>query len=238
MAGAKQGLVKEFIVNIPEESYGKSSREVCKVVVRGKYVKLSPTIINKFLGRGTGGGVDLETIDNEICRMITVGQVKEWPSRKHLSASKLTVKHASTNVVKFPIAFPSIICGIILSQHPRILSASDIPSRRKTPLSIHYKLFEGSHVNDVVMTFAKREPASKRNLIDQLRETCRELENGINVAKARKKALETLIYSLEKEEIEKNGKDYNAKAQSCNNSESSDGSEDEEEGEDDTSSSD
>ncbi|XP_050889122.1 uncharacterized protein LOC127094314 [Lathyrus oleraceus] len=228
-----EGLVKEFIVNIPEESY-----EVCKVVVRGKSVKLSPTIINRFLGRGTNGGVDLETTDNEICRMITAGQVKEWPSRKHLSTSKLTVKHAFTNAVKLPIAFPSIICGIILSQQPGILSASHIPSRRKTPLSIHDKLFEGSHVNDVVMTSARREHASQGNLIDQLRETCRELENGINVAKARKEALEALIYSLEKEEIEKAGKDSDAKAQSCNNSESSDGSEDEEEGEDDSSSSD
>ncbi|XP_050876944.1 uncharacterized protein LOC127080674 [Lathyrus oleraceus] len=150
---------------------------------------------------------------------------------------KTQIGHASTNAVKLPIAFPSIICGIILSQQPGILSASDIPSRRKTPLSIHYKLFEGSHVNDVVMTSATREPASQGNLIDQLRETCRELENGINVAKARKEALEALIYSLEKEEIEKAGKDSEAKAQSCTNSESSDGSEDEEEGEDDTSSS-
>ncbi|KAI5412127.1 hypothetical protein KIW84_056981 [Lathyrus oleraceus] len=89
-----EGLVKEFIVNIPEEIYKRSSSEFYKVYVRGKCVKLSPTIINKFLGRGTDGGVDLETTDNEVCRIITVGQVKEWPSRKHLSASKLTVKYA------------------------------------------------------------------------------------------------------------------------------------------------
>ncbi|XP_050895161.1 uncharacterized protein LOC127101758 [Lathyrus oleraceus] len=267
-----EGLVKEFIVNIPEESY-----EVCKVVVRG---------------RGTDGGVDLETTDNEICRMITTGQVKEWPSKKHLSASKLTVKyailhkigsanwvptnhistisialgriihaigtqinydfgnfvfdqtirHASTNVVKLPIAFPSIICGIILSQHPGILRASDIPSRRKTPLSIHYKLFEGSHVNDIVMTSAKREPTAKGSLIDQLKETCKELDNGIKLAKARKEALEVLICSLEKEEVEKAEKDSESNSQSNGSSGSSEGSkgtgEDTSEGEDNSSSSD
>ncbi|XP_050897056.1 uncharacterized protein LOC127103858 [Lathyrus oleraceus] len=274
-----EGLVKEFIVNIPDESYGNSSREVCKVVVRGKCVKLSPTIINKFLVRGTNEGVDLEATDNEICRMITAGQVNEWPSRKHLAASKLTVKyailhkigsanwvptnhistislalgrtihaigtrvnydfgkfifeqtirHASTNAVKLPIAFPSIICGIILSQQPGILSTSDIPSRRKTPLSTHYKLFEGSHVNDVI-TSAKRESASKGSLIDQLKETCKELDNGIKVAKARKEALEVLICSLEKEEVEKTG----SKSQSSGGSGSSKSSkgtgEDEDEG--------
>lgn len=32
-----------------------------------------------------------------------------------------TLKHASTFAVKMPIDFPSLICGIILSQHPGIL---------------------------------------------------------------------------------------------------------------------
>ena len=48
-----EGLVKEFIVNILEDIYEKSSKEFCKVFVRGKCVKFSPSIINKFLGRGT-----------------------------------------------------------------------------------------------------------------------------------------------------------------------------------------
>ncbi|XP_050874866.1 uncharacterized protein LOC127078454 [Lathyrus oleraceus] len=212
-----EGLVKEFIVNIPDESYGKSSREVCKVVVRGKCVNLSPIIINRFLERGTNEGVYLEATNNEICRMITAGQVNEWPSRKHLAASKLTVKHASTNAIKLPIAFPSIICGIILSQQLGTLRTSDIPSRRKTPLSIHYKLFEESHVNDV-MTSARRESASKGSLIDQLKETCKELDNGIKVAKARKEALEVLICSLEREGREKAGKESNTRSQSYSGS--------------------
>ena len=251
-------------------------------------MRFSPTIINKFLGRGTDGGVDLETTDNEVCRTITAGQVKEWPSRNHLSAGKLTVKyailhkigsanwvptnhistisiglgriihaigtrinfdfgrfmfdqivrHASTNAVKLPIAFPSIIYGIILSQQPGILNTSDIPSRRKPPLSIHYKLFEGSHVNDVVMTSARKEPASQASLIDQLKETCKELDTGIRVAKARKEALEVLIGSLEKEEMEKAGetKDSDANTSSERSNAQSSGNSDSE-GEDDTSSS-
>ena len=72
-------------------------------------------------------------------------------------------------------------------------------------MSIHYKLFEGSHVNDIVMTFARKEPASQGGLIAQLKETCKELETGIRVAKARKEALEVLISSLEQEEMDKVG---------------------------------
>ncbi|KAI5412128.1 hypothetical protein KIW84_056982 [Lathyrus oleraceus] len=112
-----------------------------------------------------------------------------------------------------------------MSQQPGILSTSDIPSRRKSSLSIHYKFFEGSHVNDVVMTSSRKESASQESLIDQLKETCKELDNGIRVAKARKEVLEVLICSLEKEEMEKAAKNSDTKAQSSGNSESSDGSE-------------
>jgi hypothetical protein len=45
-----EGLVKEFVVNIPEDISEKSSKEFCKVFVRGRCVRFSPTIINKFLG--------------------------------------------------------------------------------------------------------------------------------------------------------------------------------------------
>ncbi|KAI5402797.1 hypothetical protein KIW84_050413 [Lathyrus oleraceus] len=115
----------------------------------------------------------------------------------HPRSSDSEQRHASTNAVKLPIAFPSIICGIILSQQPGILNTSDIPSRRKPPLSIYYKLFEGSHVNDIVMTSARKMPTSQGGLITELKETCKELETRIRVAKARKKALEVLISSLE-----------------------------------------
>jgi hypothetical protein len=88
-----KGLVKEFMVNIPEEIADKNNKEFCKVFVRGKSVKFSPTVINKFLGRGTEGVVTLEAIYNEVCRKITARQVKEWPRKKHLSAGKLTMKY-------------------------------------------------------------------------------------------------------------------------------------------------
>jgi hypothetical protein len=69
--------VKEFVVNIPEDISDKNGKEFWQVFVRGRCVRFSPTIINKFLGRGTEGGVKLEATDNEVCRTITVGQVNE-----------------------------------------------------------------------------------------------------------------------------------------------------------------
>jgi len=63
-----------------------------------------------------------------------------------------TMKQAQTFTVKVPIAFSSIICGIILCQHPRILVSNDVVSKRESPLSSHYKLVKGTHVPDIVMT--------------------------------------------------------------------------------------
>jgi hypothetical protein len=89
-----EGLVKEFVVNIPEDIVDKNNKEFCKVFVRGKCITFSPTVINKFLGRGIEGACELEATDNEVCREITARQVKEWPSKKHLPLGKLTVKYA------------------------------------------------------------------------------------------------------------------------------------------------
>ncbi|XP_050916541.1 uncharacterized protein LOC127131670 [Lathyrus oleraceus] len=192
-------LIKEFIVNIPEDIADKNNKEFCKVFVRGRKIE---------------GAGELEVTNNEVCREITARQVKGGPIKKHLPTGKLTVKydilhkigaanwHASTNAVKLPIAFPYMICGIILNQHPGILCSNDLPSRRKPALSVHYKLFKGIRVEDIVMTSSMKKPASKVGTIVELKETCKELGEGIRVATARKKSLEALIASLEQDEGE------------------------------------
>ncbi|XP_050877276.1 uncharacterized protein LOC127081028 [Lathyrus oleraceus] len=247
-----EGLVKEFIVNIPEDISDKNNKEFCKVYVMGKCITFSPTVINNFLGRNNEGAGELEVTDNQVCREITAKQVKAWPFKKHLPVGKLTIKyailhkigaanwvptnhistiantlgrfifvvrtkvkfdygrymfdqiikHATTNAVKLPIAFPYMICGIILNQYPGILCSNDLPSRRKPALSMHYKLFEGSHIEDIVMTSAMRRPVSNVGAIAELKETCKELGEGIRVATARKQCLEALIESLEQAEGE------------------------------------
>ncbi|XP_050919680.1 uncharacterized protein LOC127137250 [Lathyrus oleraceus] len=205
-----EGLVKEFIINILEDIADKNNKEFCEVFVRGKCITFSPTVINNFLGRRVEGAGELEATDNQVCREITGRQVKRWPIKKRLLAGKLIVKfmfeqiikHASTNEVKLPIAFPSMICGIILSQHPGILSSNNLPSRRKPALSVHYKLFEGSHVEDIVMMSAIKKTTSKFGTIAELKETCKEMGEGIRVATTRKESLEALNASLERAEGE------------------------------------
>ncbi|XP_050876309.1 uncharacterized protein LOC127080014 [Lathyrus oleraceus] len=69
-----EGLVKEFIVNIPETFLIRIAR--------------NSTRCRKIEGAG-----ELEVTDNEVCREITARQVKGWPLKKHLPVGKLTVKY-------------------------------------------------------------------------------------------------------------------------------------------------
>ncbi|XP_058726179.1 uncharacterized protein LOC131597501 [Vicia villosa] len=63
-----------------------------------------------------------------------------------------TMNHAGSFRIKGPIAFPSLLYGIILDQYSNILNEHDIVCKRESPLAFHYKLFKGKHVPDIVMT--------------------------------------------------------------------------------------
>ena len=53
----------------------------------------SPTVINKFQGRIEEPQVELEVIDDQVCKEITAKQVRHWPNKGKLSAGKLSVKY-------------------------------------------------------------------------------------------------------------------------------------------------
>ncbi|XP_050915464.1 uncharacterized protein LOC127130514 [Lathyrus oleraceus] len=95
-----EGLVKEFIVKIPEDIADKNNKEFCKGFVRVMCITFSPTVINNFLGKSIEGAGELEATDNEVCREITARRVKGWPIKKHLPAGKLTVKYVILHKIR------------------------------------------------------------------------------------------------------------------------------------------
>ncbi|KAL5131170.1 hypothetical protein HKD37_12G034102 [Glycine soja] len=244
-----ESLVREFIVNIPSDITNRKSDEYQRVFVRGKCVRFSPAVINKYLGRPTEGVVDIDVSEHQIAKEITAKQVQHWPKKGKLSAGKLsvkyailhrigaanwvptnhtstvatglgkflyavgtkskfnfgnyifdqTVKHSESFAVKLPIAFPTVLCGIMLSQHPNILNYTDSVMKRESPLSLHYKLFEGTHVPDIVSTSGKAAASgavSKDTLIAELKDTCKVLEATIKATTEKKMELERLINRL------------------------------------------
>ncbi|KAH1210446.1 hypothetical protein GmHk_15G044752 [Glycine max] len=250
-----ESLVREFIVNIPSDITNRKSDEYQKVFVRGKCVRFSPAVINKYLDRPTDGVVDIAVSEHQIAKEITAKQVQHWPKKGKLSAGKLsvkyailhrigaanwvptnhtstvatglgkflyavgtkskfnfgnyifdqTVKHSESFAVKLPIAFPTVLCGIMLSQHPNILNNIDSVMKRESPLSLHYKLFEGTHVPDIVSTSGKAAASSavsKDDLIAELKDTCKVLEATIKANTEKKMELERLIRRLSESGID------------------------------------
>ncbi|XP_058784705.1 uncharacterized protein LOC131659548 [Vicia villosa] len=70
------------------------SKEFRKVFVRGKCVNFSSTVTNNLLGRSDEAQSELKVSDNKVCQVITANQVRSWPLKGKLSASKLSMKYA------------------------------------------------------------------------------------------------------------------------------------------------
>ena len=69
-------------------------------------------------------------------------------------------EHAKSLAVKMPTTFPTVLCSIILDQHPSILISSDVVCKRESPLTLHYRLVEGTNVPHNVATSGKKILAS------------------------------------------------------------------------------
>ena len=88
--------------------------------------------------------------------------------------------------MKFPICFHSLIYGIVISHHPGILQPFYSVNKRESLLTLHYKLFSGEHVQDIVGTsFQAPGPETfKARTIAHLKDTYRELDAIIKTSSA------------------------------------------------------
>ncbi|XP_045810736.1 uncharacterized protein LOC123905146 [Trifolium pratense] len=110
-----------------------------------------------------------------------------------------TILHGSSTAVKMPIAFPTLICGIILSQHPDICTNSDVPVSRPSALTMDFRLLEGKHAADIAVASLKT-PAvgmTKRQMIANLREVS-------NMLGEKKELVDGVIQALELEQSQVN----------------------------------
>ncbi|XP_045802377.1 uncharacterized protein LOC123895957 [Trifolium pratense] len=105
------------------------------------------------------------------------------------------VQHAKTSVTKQPIAFPTLICDIILSQHPNIRHEGETAKKRATPLAIHQKLYSKQHAPDIVgpSNAAADTPMTRKEMIAMLEANCKELDE-------KKLQFERMIHALRVEE--------------------------------------
>jgi hypothetical protein len=121
-----------------------------------------------------------------------------------------TLRHGRSEAVKLPIAFPTLLTGIILQQQPGILSSADVTKKRESSLTLHFKLFESRHVADLVgASVPTSTPTaagtgsglmSRKEIVTALKDTCRYL-------KERKTLFDRMILTLENDETGVGNKD-------------------------------
>ncbi|MCI38103.1 envelope-like protein, partial [Trifolium medium] len=74
--------------------------------------------------------------------------------------------------------FQSLLCGIILEQHPGVRVDGETAKTRKSPLSLHHKLFGETHVPDIVGTSgtSASAPMTRKDVIAALKAYCKDLD--------------------------------------------------------------
>lgn len=109
-----------------------------------------------------------------------------------------TMKHAHSFAIKMPVAFPSLIYEIILNQNTNILVSSDVACKRKSPLSLHYKLFQGTHVTYIVITSGEKTDGAtlKEGIVEELKAISNTLEETIEISSERKIYMDNMILAL------------------------------------------
>src|ERR1044072_4530901 len=126
----------------------------------------------------------------------------------------LTMKHGDTYAVKLPIAFPCLITEIILAQLPDILRAGEREAPKSKLLNFDYRLFVGTHVNDIEIPSARDSghPGSvsgsaKENLLPELIATSKTLHETIRISTEQKLKIYKLIQQIMHEQAEDSAKD-------------------------------
>ncbi|PNX72674.1 envelope-like protein, partial [Trifolium pratense] len=199
-------LVKEFLINIAENCDDLENPEYKQVYVCGKCLHFSPTLIKQYLEKCIEEVAELEVTDDEICKTITVNMLKHWPRNSKLFATQFSPKYAILNKIAATswvptthssdvsknlnlsllweqkqeklIAFPTLLCSIILEQHPDILRSFDIPCKRQEKLIVDQKLLSRTTAAKNVGPSVSKKAGTltRKQMIADLTESSRALE--------------------------------------------------------------
>ncbi|CAJ2629912.1 unnamed protein product [Trifolium pratense] len=206
-------IINEYLgrSDVPAPELKISMNEVCKTIT-GDKVRMWPragklsaaklttkyALLNKIGAANWVPTTHSNSVATGLAKFIyVVGTSTDFDYGTHIFNT--TILHGSSTAVKMPIAFPTLICGIILSQHPDICTNSDVPVSRPSALTMDFRLLEGKHAADIAVASLKT-PAvgmTKRQMIANLREVS-------NMLGEKKELVDGVIQALELEQSQAN----------------------------------
>lgn len=77
------------------------------------------------------------------------------------------------------------------------MSSVDVACKRESTLSLHYKLFARTYVLDIVLAFVEQKSSTEANVILELKNTWKDLDDIIQTSSERKHNIKILIKCLE-----------------------------------------
>jgi hypothetical protein len=148
---------------------GVTQNEICKTLT-GNLVKVWPqhnlpankltakyALLNKIAAANWAPTTHSNSVASGLAKLIyAIGTRSSFDYGNYIFHE--TVMHGETHAVKMPNAFPTLLCDIILHQHPGICTEADVPKRRDSDLSLDYRLFEGAHAADIAVPTARQPP--------------------------------------------------------------------------------
>ncbi|CAJ2659431.1 unnamed protein product [Trifolium pratense] len=161
-----------------------SMNDVCKTIT-GDKVKMWPraaklstkyALLNKIVAANWVPTTHSNSVATGLAKLIyAIGTSTVFDYDTYIFNA--TILHGSSTAIKMPIAFPTLICDIILSQHPGICTESDVPVTRPSAFTMDFRLLEGTHVADIVVASLKKSATvmTKRQMIANLKEVSKML---------------------------------------------------------------